>query len=68
MSDIFRADGVPVAIDWQATRRIEFIVSIDGDVTLTIYDDGTYSINPNLTAEQYKQALGMVIDYFTKGK
>jgi len=68
MSDVFRTDGVPVAIDWQTTKRIEFIVSIDGNVTLTIYDDGTYSINPNLTAEQYKQALGMVIEYFTKGK
>lgn len=68
MSDIFRTDGVPVAIDWQAMKRIEFIVSIGGDVTLTIYADGTYSINPNLTAEQYKQALGMAIEYFTKGK
>ena len=68
MSDIFRTDGAPVAIDWQTMKRIEFIVSIYGDVTLTIYDDGTYSINPNLTAEQYKQALCMVIEYLTKGK
>jgi len=68
--DIFYADGTPIVIEGfdETIKRVEFIVSIDGDVTLTIYTDGTYSINPNLTAEQYKQALGMVIEYFTKGK
>jgi len=49
-------------------KRTNFIIASSGAAMFTIYADGTYSINPNLTAEQYKQALGMVIDYFTKGK
>jgi len=49
-------------------KRTDFIIASSGGAFCTIYDDGTYSINPNLTAEQYKQALGMVIEYFTKGK
>jgi len=69
-SDIFYSDGTPVVIeDFDETiRRVEFIVASSGEAMFTIYTDGTYSINPNLTTEQYKQALGMVIDYFTKGK
>jgi len=69
-SDIFCADGTPVVIDWQSEtiKRSELIIVSSGEAFCTIYDDGTYSINPNLTTEQYKQTLGMVIDYFTKGK
>ena len=68
--DIYYADGTPVVIEGfdETIKRVEFIVASSGAAMFTIYDDGTYSINPNLTAEQYKQALGMVIEYFTKGK
>jgi len=82
-SDIFYADGTPVAIEGineiitldsdgflfdNSTKRTDFIIASSGEAFCTIYLDGTYSINPDLTAEQYKRALGMVIEYFTKGK
>jgi len=69
-SDIFCADGTPIVIEGldEKIKRVEFLVACNAEPLFTIYDDGTYSINPNLTAEQYKQALGMVIEYFTKGK
>ena len=68
--DIFYADGTPIVIEGfdETIKRVEFIVASSGEAIFTIYTDGTYSINPNLTAEQYKQALGVVIEYFTKGK
>ena len=68
--DIFYADGTPVVIEGMdvTIRRTDFIIASTGEAFCTIYLDGTYSINPDLTAEEYKQALGMVIEYFTKGK
>jgi len=68
--DIFYADGTPLVIEGldETIRRTDFIIASSGEAFCTIYLDGTYSINPDLTAEEYKQALGMVIEYFTKGK
>jgi len=68
--DIFYADGTPIVIEGfdETIKRSDLIIASGVEAFCTIYTDGTYSINPNLTAEQYKQALGMVIDYFTKGK
>ena len=68
--DIFYADGTPLVIEGldETIRRTDFIIASSGEAFCTIYLDGTYSINPDLTAEQYRQALEMVIEYFTKGK
>mgnify|MGYP003491707604 CR=1 FL=1 len=81
--DIFYADGTPLVIEGMnetitldsdgflfdnSTKRTDFIIASSGEAFCTIYLDGTYSINPHLTAEQYRQALKMVIEYFTKGK
>ena len=70
-SNIFYADGTPITIeglDQTLTKFMTLIIPNNNVVFCTIHFDGTYSINPDLTAEQYKQALGMVIEYFTKGK
>ena len=68
--DILYSDGTPLVIEGldETIRRTDFIIASTGEAFCTIYLDGTYSINPDLTAEEYKQALGMVIEYFTKGK
>lgn len=69
-SNIFFTDGTPLVIEGlDATiKRVEFTVTHNSVSLFTIYTDGTCTINQNLTAEQYRQALGMVIEYFTKGK
>lgn len=70
--DIFYVDDTPMVIEGldaaiEKPKTLVLTQPSDDTVICIMWEDGTYCITPDLTAEEYKLGLEMVIEYFTKG-